>query len=103
MQCTVVDKVKYLDVGNIIAAQRWAVFKKIKDNTLSLNIYPGLKFKDGETIDPSKVPGLMEAGWIPNASNLEHRPEPRQRGPLYILLKKIIAELLVSLFSFFYP
>ena len=80
MQCTVVEKVKYLEVGNIIAAQRWAVFKKIKDNTLSLNIYPGIKFKGGETLKPAEIPGVIEAGWTADATTLDHRPEPRQRG-----------------------
>jgi histone acetyltransferase len=94
MQCTMIDKVKYLDHVSIIAAQRWAVFKKISDHTNSKKVYPGLVWKEGqETMDPSEIPGLEEAGWIPNATHLAHRPAPRQRGPLYIFMQKVLAEM----------
>jgi histone acetyltransferase len=94
MQCTMIEKVKYLDYVSIIAAQRWAVFKKISDHTNSKKVYPGIKWKAGKTLlDPSEIPGLQEAGWIPNATHLAHRPTPRQRGPLYIFMKKILTEM----------
>lgn len=93
MQCTVIDKVKYLDAVSIVAAQRWAVFKKIADHTLATIVYPGIDFGDRKSIDPSEIPGLKEAGWLPNASHLSSRPQPRQRGPLYLFMKKLLAEL----------
>lgn len=94
MQCTTIDKVKYLEASSIISAQRWAVFKKLCENTNSRTVYPGIKWKPGQTsIDPAEIPGLKEAGWIPNATYLSHRPEPRQRSPLYLFMKKLLSEL----------
>ncbi|KAJ3370177.1 histone acetyltransferase [Kappamyces sp. JEL0680] len=96
MQCTVIDKVKYLEGVSTIAAQRWSVFKKIRDKTNSQKVYPGLKFKEGQTsINPSEIPGLKEAGWISNGGIAPHRPMARQRGPLHIFMKKLIEELKV--------
>jgi hypothetical protein len=97
MQCTVVNKVKYLEASVTLAKQRWAVFKKIRENTLAHTIYPGLKFEEGQTsMPPENIPGLMEAGWVADGSVAAHRPIARQRGPLYTMMKKLIEEMRVG-------
>jgi histone acetyltransferase len=68
MQCTMVDKVKYLDLVKIITSQRWAVFKKIQESVNSCKIYPGLKFTDQNPIPPEKIPGVVEGGWCTDGS-----------------------------------
>ena len=93
MQCTMVPKIKYLDVVNTIVAHRLAVFKHIKDASRSAIVYPGLVF-ERESIDPATIPGLKEAGWFPGLTST--RPPPRQRGPLYIFMKKMVTELKVK-------
>jgi histone acetyltransferase len=79
--------VKYLEAADIIAAHRHAVFKKIKLAT-KYKIYPGLKSIPSL---PELIPGVKEAGWMPNV--ISQRPEPRQKGPLYIFMKRIIQEM----------
>ncbi|KAI8901151.1 hypothetical protein BC833DRAFT_536072 [Globomyces pollinis-pini] len=94
MQCTMIEKMKYLDSATIVAAQRWAVFKKIKEATLnSAKVYKGIDFGVSGSLDPNLVPGLRDAGWVPNAGLMSHRPTPRHRGPLYIFMKKLLDEL----------
>ncbi|KAL2911493.1 histone acetyltransferase [Polyrhizophydium stewartii] len=91
--CTMLRKIKYLDVVNTIVAQRWAVFRKIKEASRSSIVYEGLRqFKEGaKAVDPLSIPGLKEAGWTPGL--VSTRPAPRERGPLYIFLKKMVTEL----------
>ncbi|KAI8929968.1 hypothetical protein BC831DRAFT_508835 [Entophlyctis helioformis] len=93
MQCTMVRKVNYLEVVNTIVAQRWAVFKRIREATKSRIVHPGLQaFHEGATyVDPATIPGLLEAGWSPGL--VSTRPAPRERGPLYIFMKKLTTEL----------
>ncbi|KAI8853383.1 histone acetyltransferase NGF-1 [Chytridium lagenaria] len=87
MQCTMVPKVKFLEAPAIIAAQRRAVRDRI--------LYRGLEaFKNGEmTVDPENIPGLKEAGWTPEMYKLASVAQPRPRGPLYTLMKTLVAEM----------
>ncbi|KZV74420.1 Bromodomain-domain-containing protein [Peniophora sp. CONT] len=71
MQCTLLDKVDYLDVASTVAAQREAILAKIRQMSKSHVIYPGLpQFQpgqpDGVIVDPKDVPGLRESGWTPD-------------------------------------
>jgi histone acetyltransferase len=63
MQCTMLDKVDYLDKANIIGAQREAILTKIREKSRSHIVYTGLQFQtDGDgnvvAVDPQGVPGL---------------------------------------------
>jgi hypothetical protein len=67
MQCTMLRKVDYLDKANIISQQREAILTKIRENSRSHIVYPGLpQFQEGAdaniTVDPKDVPGLSESG-----------------------------------------
>ena len=53
-------KVKYLNVQNIILAQRKAVFQKIKQFSKSHIVYPGIDFHGKDRLNPEQVPGLRE-------------------------------------------
>lgn len=90
MQCTVIDKVKYLEASSIISAQRWSVFKKLSEYTNSQIVYPGLDFGDKAFIDPLDIPGLKQGGWEPNLTyifNLQVRIDLSQENELlYIFL-----------------
>jgi histone acetyltransferase len=66
MQCTMVPKVNYLDIRGIIAAQKMALFEKIREYTSSHIVYDGINFKNSsKPIDPATIPGIKEAGWNP--------------------------------------
>ncbi|KAJ1895381.1 histone acetyltransferase, partial [Kickxella alabastrina] len=62
MQCSMVPKVEYLKVKEILAKQREAVLEKIRAKTRSQIVYPGLTcFKDNpelSAVDPFSIPGV---------------------------------------------
>lgn len=87
MQCTMVPRVKYLDVGRMLATQKVAVKIKIAENSKSHIIYPGLTINHGQQIDPMQVPGLKESGWTPEMDEMAGRPK---RGPNHALLAHLL-------------
>ncbi|KAJ3936515.1 MAG: Bromodomain-containing protein [Lentinula lateritia] len=76
MQCTMLDKVDYLDKANILAQQQDAIMSKVRQMSRSHIVHAGLpQFQEGApvgvTVDPQDVPGLRETGWTPSmAENL---------------------------------
>ncbi|KAF9437788.1 histone acetyltransferase [Entomortierella beljakovae] len=92
MQCTMVPKVRYLDVNTLLQTQRKAVVTKIKEMSKSHIVYPGLQeFKDGATeVDPMSVPGIKDSGWDPL---MDSTPRVPVHGPHYNAMKHIVAEL----------
>ncbi|KAG6880207.1 hypothetical protein C0992_003871 [Termitomyces sp. T32_za158] len=96
MQCTMLNKVDYLDKPNILAQQQEAVMTKIRQMSKSHIVYPGLpRFQPGEpegiTVDPKDVPGLRESGWTLKMAMEEVRPMPRNADTYY--LERILREL----------
>lgn len=69
MHCEMVPKIDYLNVHEIIAEQKKAVYDKIQSVVHSSHTaYPGLKvFKQDnvDQIDPYSIPGVAESGWYP--------------------------------------
>ncbi|KAF9452713.1 hypothetical protein P691DRAFT_721093 [Macrolepiota fuliginosa MF-IS2] len=68
MQCTMLQKVDYLNKPALLAKQKEAILTKIKRMSRSHIVYPGLpQFQhgqpDGVVLDPKDVPGLRETGW----------------------------------------
>lgn len=65
MQCTMLDKVDYLNTRDILLQQREAILSKIREMSRSHIVYDGLpQFQEGApegiTVDPRDVPGLRE-------------------------------------------
>lgn len=61
MQCTMLDKVDYLNTKDILLKQRDAVLEKIRELSRSHVVYPGLQHFKSEQFTPLKpedVPGL---------------------------------------------
>ncbi|CAO3572679.1 unnamed protein product [Mortierella alpina] len=104
MQCTMVPRVKYLEVNSLLQTQRKAVISKIKEVSKSHIIYPGLQdFKNGITgVDPMSVPGIKESGWDPL---MDTTPRVPVHGPHYNAMKHIVAELIkdASSWPFLHP
>ncbi|KAF8623073.1 hypothetical protein AX15_006491 [Amanita polypyramis BW_CC] len=91
MQCTLLNKVNYLDKARILAAQQEAVMTKIRAMSKSHIVHKGLtswKMRDGgnevEPVDPRDVPGLRESGWIPTIQANAMRPTPRSADHLFM-------------------
>ncbi|KAF9156763.1 histone acetyltransferase [Linnemannia schmuckeri] len=104
MQCTMVPRVKYLEVNSLLQTQRKAVITKIKEVSKSHIIYPGLQdFKNGaKEVDPMTVPGIKESGWDPL---MDITPRVPVHGPHYNAMKHIVAELIkdASSWPFLHP
>ncbi|KAG0360728.1 histone acetyltransferase [Gamsiella multidivaricata] len=104
MQCTMVPRVKYLDVNTLLQTQRKAVITKIKEVSKSHIIYPGLQdFKNGiKEVDPMTVPGIKESGWDPL---MDITPRVPVHGQYYNAMKHIVAELIkdASSWPFLHP
>ncbi len=96
MQCTMLPRVKYLEVFDILHAQKQAVLHKIKQMTKSHKIYPGLEvFKSSrfKGLKPEDIPGVKEAGWTPEMATMRRRPPPIQRAPFWPLMNSLVAEM----------
>jgi len=96
MQCTMIPRVEYLKVHDLIASQKEMVLSKIRMISRSHVVHPGLEiFKNKEEgqeikVDPSQVPGLKESGWTPEMDEISRRPK---RGPHHNLMRLILVEL----------
>ncbi|GAA6019847.1 hypothetical protein JCM10207_003720 [Rhodosporidiobolus poonsookiae] len=95
MHCSMLPRVKYLEVASILAKQKEVILAKIRQLSQSHVVHPGLPFfaKHGGTgakIDPAKVPGLKESGWTPEMDELTRRPK---RGPQFAVMKKLLTLL----------
>ncbi|KAJ2147545.1 histone acetyltransferase [Coemansia sp. RSA 678] len=98
MQCSMVPKVEYLKVKDILAKQREQ--SKHQDKlyaiTASQIVYPGLKdFKEDPglaEIDPFKIPGIVESGWTPEMDEISRR---HARSKLNTWQINVASEMLV--------
>ncbi|KAJ2756523.1 histone acetyltransferase [Coemansia pectinata] len=101
MQCSMVEKVEYLKVKEILNRQREAsihvaVLEKIRAKTRSQIVYPGLnnfKQNPGLTgIDPFSIPGISESGWTPEMDEISRS---LARSKLNTWQINVVSEMLV--------
>ncbi|KAI8639368.1 putative histone acetyltransferase [Parasitella parasitica] len=94
MQCTMVPRVKYLQVQDILGIQRNAILKKIQEQSTEHVTYPGLRMpisKNGKrSIDPLEVPGINDSGWTPEMDILSNKP---RHSPYYHQMVYIVEEM----------
>ncbi|KAJ3411741.1 histone acetyltransferase [Chytridiales sp. JEL 0842] len=95
MQCSMIPRVTYLQAPEIIAAQRKAVRDRIRALANQVVVYdPPEAFVNGATSIPlEEIPGLKEAGWTLEKHKLAIQQPPKPRGPMYTLMKTIVAEM----------
>lgn len=58
MQCSMLPKVHYLDAGRMLALQKAAIMRRIKQLTHSDVVHPALDVEPGVPIDPFSIPGI---------------------------------------------
>lgn len=92
MQCSMLPRIRYLDVNKILLLQKALIHKKIRAISKSHVVRKGLDhFRDSTTpVDPMTIPGLKEAGWTPEMDELARRPK---RGPHFAVMQHVLSEL----------
>lgn len=107
MQCSMLPRIEYLKVQELLIAQKQLIKKKIRSISKSHVVHSGLDvFRDPKPkqeennesndptanfkIDPSKVPGLRESAWTVEMDELSRRP---RRGPHHNLMRHIVLEM----------
>ena len=66
MQCTMLPKVDYTQIRDIISKQREAILEKIREKSRSHIVYQGIDFWDQVEgpLDPKQIPGLRTSPLI---------------------------------------
>ncbi|KAH8828538.1 hypothetical protein DL96DRAFT_1603627 [Flagelloscypha sp. PMI_526] len=96
MQCTMLDKVDYLNKSITIAIQQEAVMEKIRQCSKSHVVHSGLpQFRNGPVeglvLDYKEVPGLKEAGWNPSMI-VTAKPRGSRTGD-QIVMERLLRDL----------
>ncbi|KAF8534819.1 Bromodomain-containing protein [Trichophaea hybrida] len=92
MQCSMIPRIRYLEVPRMLAKQKEAVNAMIRANSKSHVEHPPPKaFKNGPCkIDPSSIPAIRDAGWSPEMDELARQPK---HGPHYAQLLHLLNEM----------
>ncbi|EHK99241.1 putative Histone acetyltransferase GCN5 [Glarea lozoyensis 74030] len=80
MQCSMVPRIRYLEVGRMLLKQKEAVLAKIR-TWANGNATP---------IDPLSVSAIRETGWSPDMDELSRQP---RHGPRFNELRRFLGEL----------
>lgn len=92
MQCTMLPKIRYLEIGRMLLKQREAVYAKIRAFSRSHIIHqPPKEWKTGACkIDPLSVPAIKASGWSPDMDELARQP---RHGPNYNQLLHLLNDM----------
>ncbi|KAI9805836.1 MAG: histone acetyltransferase [Sarcosagium campestre] len=92
MQCTMVPKIRYLEVGRLLLKQKEAVHAKVRSFSKSHIVHnPPKEWKDGPCkIDPMDIPAIKESGWSADMDELARQP---RHGPNYNQLLHLLNDM----------
>lgn len=91
MQCTMLQRIKYLDSAEIMAKQKATILWKIAETSTDDVVYPGIEaFRQGIELEAEQIPGLRETGWTREMDELARRPK---RPGHYPILQNLLTEL----------
>ncbi|KAI9682241.1 MAG: histone acetyltransferase [Caeruleum heppii] len=92
MQCSMVPRIRYLEVGRMLLKQKEAVHAKIRAFSKSHIVHPPPKeWKAGICkIDPMQIPAIKESGWSPDMDELARQP---RHGPNYNQLLHLLNDM----------
>lgn len=92
MQCTMLPKIRYLEVGRMLLKQKETVQAKIRAFSRSHIIHPAPKeWKNGVCqIDPLSIPAIKESGWSPDMDELARQP---RHGPNFNQLLHLLNDM----------
>lgn len=92
MQCTMLPKIRYLEIGRMLLKQKETVHAKIRAFSRSHIIHnPPKEWKNGPCqIDPLSIPAIKESGWSPDMDELARQP---RHGPNYNQLLHLLNDM----------
>ncbi|KAJ6790070.1 hypothetical protein PWT90_06911 [Aphanocladium album] len=92
MQCSMLPRIRYLEVGRLLLKQKECVQAKIRAYSKSHNVHPPPKeWKNGiKEIDPLDIPAIRASGWSPDMDELARQP---RHGPNYNQLLHLLNDL----------
>ncbi|EKV04080.1 Histone acetyltransferase GCN5 [Penicillium digitatum] len=90
MQCSMVPRIRYLEVGRMLLKQKESVLAKIRTFSKNHVIHPPpQQWASGviTPIDPLSIPAIRATGWSPDMDELSREP---RRGPHYNELRRFL-------------
>ncbi|KAJ5337626.1 GCN5-related histone actyltransferase [Penicillium brevicompactum] len=90
MQCSLVPRIRYLEVGRLLMKQKASVLAKIRTFNQNHIIHPPPEQWAGGVItplNPLSTPALRKTGWSPEMDDLSREP---RRGPHYNELRRFL-------------
>jgi histone acetyltransferase len=92
MQCTMLPKIRYLEMGRMLLKQKEAVQAKIRAFSRSHIVHQAPKeWKNGVSkIDPLSISAIKESGWSPDMDELARQP---RHGPNYNQLLHLLNDM----------
>jgi histone acetyltransferase len=92
MQCTMLPKVRYLEMGRMLLKQKEAVNAKIRAFSKSHIVHqpPKAWAKGATKIDPMTVEAIRASGWSPDMDELARQP---RHGPNYSQLLRLLNDM----------
>ncbi|KAK8095189.1 histone acetyltransferase NGF-1 [Apiospora kogelbergensis] len=92
MQCSMLPRVRYLEMGRMLLKQKECVVAKIRAISKSHVIHPPPKqwTSDVTPIDPLSIKAIRASGWSPNMDELARQP---RHGPNYKPLLHLLNDL----------
>ncbi|KAI1077349.1 hypothetical protein F5B20DRAFT_572297 [Whalleya microplaca] len=93
MQCSMLPRVRYLEMGRMLLKQKECVHAKIRAFSKSHVIHqPPKQWKSGSVtpIDPLSIEAIRDSGWSPDMDELARQP---RHGPNYNQLLHLLNDL----------
>ena len=92
MQCSMLPKIRYLEVPRMLQKQKEAVMAKIRAVSKSHIVHPPpAQWKNGIVeIDPMSIPAIRDSGWSPSMDELSRQP---RHGPNYNQLLHLLNDM----------
>lgn len=92
MQCTMLPKVRYLELHRMLKKQKEIVLAKIRAFSLSHQVHqPPAEWKDGVVpLDPMSIPAIRASGWSADMDELARQP---RHGPNYNQLLHLLNDM----------
>lgn len=97
MQCTMLPRVRYLEMGRMLLKQKEGVHAKIREFSKSHEVHsppkewrntrPGEQLKP---IDPMSIEAIRASGWSPDMDEIARQP---RHGPNYTLLLHLLNDM----------